>query len=550
MTMTQNLDGGASVVSWLKAAGVENIFSVSGGPINPVYRACAEFDLPLIHARHEAAACFMAEAASRVTGKAGAVVVTLGPGATNTVTPALVSMMAGTPLIIIAAQAGTGSFEKGAGMSYDVLPIMQSVTKWSARVLDADRIAEYLDIAWRKMWAGRPGPVFLEIPADIMSAHLKKISGDAGKSAPPERARPAASSADTTRLLEEVAEAKRPLLLLGEEIFWDAEANWTAVVERHHMPFATLRVARGIVDEKHALCMGPGYNPCNATLREAMKEADRIFLIGHHFEFDLEFGEKIGADTRVIQVAADPELLHRNRRADLAIAAAPSAIAGILETAAPAQVDREWVDRTTEAWRQEWVAQLGDDDMDSGALHPIAAVDTVTNTAPANTIYVSSHGNVDFWADARLRMDGAGRYLRAGQSGALGAEVPYGAGAAFADPEAPVIVFVGDGGVGFHATELDTAERYGRPFIIVVLDDARWGAIALPQKASYGTTYEMDLPRKNWAMVAQGLGCNGYLCNGQDELEAAIKDALAGDKPALVQVSVRSVISPYMEYIS
>jgi acetolactate synthase-1/2/3 large subunit len=143
-----------------------------------------------------------------------------------------------------------------------------------------------------------------------------------------------------------------------------------------------------------------------------------------------------------------------------------------------------------------------------------------------------------------------GRYLRAGQSGTLGAEVPYGAGAAFADPSAPVIVFVGDGGIGFHVTELDTAERHGKPFVIVVLDDEMWGAIALPQQMRYGATYAMDLPRRNWAKVAEGLGCEGYICRGEDDLAAAVKDALASGKPALIQVPVHSVISPYMKYIS
>lgn len=548
MNTLQNLDGGASVVSWLKAAGVEHVFSVSGGPINPVYRACAEQDLPLVHARHEAAACFMAEASSRVTGKAGAVVVTLGPGATNTVTPALVSMLAGTPLIIIAAQAPIRTFERGAGMSYDPLPIIDSVTKWSARVHDVDRIAEYLDIAWRKMWAGRPGPVFLEIPADIMAASLTKPS-DPARPAPPVPAHPAPAPADMARLAEDVAKARRPLLLLGEETFWTGGEGWREVVEKHHMPFATLRLARGIVDENHPLCMGPGYNPCNATLRKALKEADRIFMIGHHFEFDLEFGDTIGAETRVVQIASDPELLNRNRRADLAIAAAPSNVVGVFRDVSQAPVDRAWVDGVLAQWKQEWQAQLGQDGED-GTLHPIAAVDAVTSAAPAETIYVSSHGNVDFWADARLRMGAPGRYLRAGQSGALGAEVPYGAGAAFAAPGVPVIVFVGDGGVGFHVTELDTAERYGKPFIIVVLDDELWGAIALPQEASYGARYEMALPRRDWAKVAEGLGGKGFVCKSREEIGKAVEDALASGKPAIIQVSVRSVISPYMEYIS
>ena len=112
----------------------------------------------------------MAEAVSRVTGIPGVAIVTLGPGVTNTVTPALVSKMAGTPLLIIGAQANTASFDRGAGMSTDHIPIMASVTKWSARVLRTERIPEYVEAAWRRMWAGTPGPVFLEIPVNVLAA--------------------------------------------------------------------------------------------------------------------------------------------------------------------------------------------------------------------------------------------------------------------------------------------------------------------------------------------------------------------------------------------
>jgi acetolactate synthase I/II/III large subunit len=546
MKLNTRIDGGASIVQWLKSAGVRHVFSVSGGPINPVYRACAELGLPLVHARHESAACYMAEAASRVTRRAGAVVVTLGPGTTNTVTPALVATMASAPLIIIGAQAPVRTFERGAGMSYDALPILASVTKWSARVLDVNRIPEYLDIAWRKMWAGRPGPVFLEVPADVMAA---PVDGARPFPAPPVPARPAPSAADAQALRAAVAQARRPLLLLGDEAFWDGPEGWREVIEKHHMPFATLRLARGIVDERHALAIGPGYVPCNATLRRALREADHVFLIGHHFEFDLEFGDNLGAQTKVVQIASDPDLLHRNRRADLAVPAAPGHVVGILAEADPAPTESAWANGIVGLWQEEWKAQCGACGED-GALHPVAAVDAVTEAAPDNTIYVSSHGNVDFWADARLRIKAPGRYLRAGQSGSLGAEVPYGAGAAFAAPGDPVIVFVGDGGVGFHVTELDTAERYGKPFLIVVLDDQMWGAIALPQQMSFGATYEMDLPGRRWDQVAEGLGCKGYVCRDAASVRAAVRDALASGKPALIQVSVRSVISPYMKYIS
>ena len=546
--MTLRMDGGAAIVAWLKAAGVENIFSVSGGPINAIYRACAHQGLPLIHTRHEAAACFMAESFSRVTGKAGAVVVTLGPGVTNAVTPALVASLAGTPMIIIGAQSATRSFDRGAGMSYDVLPVIKGVTKWAARCIDPNRIGEYLDMAWRKMWAGRPGPVFLEVPTDILSGALREEFAADPVLAPPRPSRPGIVAADADAARAMCGAAKRPLLLLGDETFWDRSSRIQEAVERHGLPFSTLRLARGVLNETHRNFAGPGYTACNPALRRALAEADLVFLIGHHFEFDLEFGDSLGAGTKVLQLCSDPELLHRNRRAELAIAACPSSFFEMLADMSPMQTDAAWVSSLLSDWTEEWQRQSGAGD--NTGLHPVVAIDAVTDAAPERTIFVSSHGNVDFWADARMKFADPGRYLRAGQSGSLGAEVPYGAGASFADPDVPVIVFVGDGGVGYHVTELDTAERYGRSFIIVVLDDEQWGAISLPQQQSFGETFQTDLPRRDWTKVAEGLGCNGYFCRDPEAIGAAIKSAIAAGKPAIVQVPVRSVISPYMAYIS
>src|SRR5262245_31935083 len=152
-------EGGNLLVRALLDLGVKQIFSVSGGPLNSIYHACAVEGLALRHTRHEAGACFMAEAVSRVSGVPGVAAVTLGPGVANAVTPALVAKMASVPLLIIGAQAHTASFERGAGMSADHVPLMAPVTKWSARVLDTQRIPEYVEIAWRGMWGVTPGPV-------------------------------------------------------------------------------------------------------------------------------------------------------------------------------------------------------------------------------------------------------------------------------------------------------------------------------------------------------------------------------------------------------
>ncbi|WP_225027514.1 thiamine pyrophosphate-binding protein [Xinfangfangia pollutisoli] len=541
-------DGGTALVAWLKSAGTEHVFSVSGGPINPVYRACAELGVQLVHCRHEAAACYMAEARARVNGKLGVAMVTLGPGVTNAATPAIVSSLGGTPLLIIGAQSSTAVTDRGAGMTFDVLPAMRAVTKWAGRCTDPRRLQEYLDMAWRHIWAGRPGPVFLEVPTDILHAPIEDHYRSQLPPPPAKPGLPGICAGDRQAFETLLADARRPILLLGDDVFFNPSDRLAEAVEKHHLPFFTLRLARGALDERHPLCAGPGYVPCNAALKRALAESDLVILVGHHFEFDLGFGAGLGEATKVVQVATDAVLLHRNRRADIAFNTSAFHFLWLLAEAAAAPSDRAWGQALVAEWQAERAAQAGENGPEG--LHPINAIDAVTDAAPEDTIFVTSHGNVDFWADGRIQVKAPGRYLRAGQSGTLGAEVPYGPGARFADGKAPVVVFVGDGGVGFHVTELDTAERYDAPVIIVVLDDEMWAAISLPQEMTYGTTWEMNLPRRDWAGVARALGGKGWLARSETEIAEALRAAIASGKPAIIQVPVRSVISPYMKSIS
>jgi acetolactate synthase-1/2/3 large subunit len=544
MATGNRYEGGDLLVRGLMDFGVKQVFSVSGGPLNSIYHACAVHGLPLHHTRHEAAACFMAEAISRTTGVPGVAILTLGPGVTNTVTPALVAKMASTPLLIIGAQSNTRSFDRGAGMSADHIPIMAPVTKWSARVLQTERIPEYLEIAWRRMWTGSPGPVFLEIPVDVLSAAATPRNVTVSR---PHR--PGLDRNELPRVESSFAGAKRPVVLIGDDVRWDPSDKLAGFIEKSHLPFVTMRLGRGAVDENHPLCAGPGYVPCNATLRRALAESDLVLLLGHSFEFDLDYGNGVAGGATIVQCVMDQEQLGRNKPSDIGFLSAPGAFIDAVESFRFGSLDRAWVDGIVQAWRHEWDQQIAPE-KNADALHPLEAVDAIVKAMSSETTYVTSHGNVDFWADARLKIARPDLYLRAGQAGALGTEVPYGIGAKFANPDRPVVVFVGDGGVGYHVTELETAARYNRSVMIVVLDDEKWSAIALPQRQSYGDEYEMDLPRRDWAKVAEGLGCFGAQATTVDEIAAAVRAAVDSGRPALIQVRVRSVLSPYMSYIS
>jgi acetolactate synthase-1/2/3 large subunit len=549
------VSGGQLLVQTLHQLGVEQVFSVSGGPINPVYDACADGPVSLRHVRHEQAAAFMAEACYRATGQAGVAVVTLGPGVTNTVTPCVSAALAGVPMLVVGGQAGRAVIDKGAGMSTDTWSVMKACTKWAARVMDADRIPEYVAEAWRRAHSATPGPVYLEIATDVLYEEVseeiaQQLVDRWVRCAPRAANRPDdASLAAAQEILERSA---RTLVLLGDDGFHTSDREQlTSFVEGSGVAFAPLRLARGLLADNHPQSIGPGYLPCNQVLQRALTEADTVVLLGHHWEFDLEFGAGIGPSTKVIQVDPDHGRLGRNGRVDVPVNSSVGGFLAAIEPALPgisSTADSAWVKELAGAWLDHR-SQTSEAANQGAGLHPVTLVEAVAEAAGEGTNYVTSHGNIDFWADETLVIDGPGSYLRSGQSGTLGAEIPYGVAAALATGRRTV-VFVGDGAVGYAPAELDTAARYGANVLVVVGDDELWAAIALPQDREYGRTTELGLPRRDWVAVAEGLGARARRADNVEEIHTAVKELLAEDGPALLHVPIRAVESPYMTHIS
>lgn len=543
---TRSREGGDIVVEALAARGVKRMFSVSGGPINSVYYASTRHDVQICHVRHEAAAAFMADAVYRATGRPGVALVTLGPGVTNTVTALATAQRAGVPMLVIGGQASTHALGRGAGMEVNTLSVVKPVTKWAAQVPHTDRIGEFLDDAWRHMLAPTPGPVYLEIPSDVLAGQAEP----APAAPTPVTVSRGIATADVEDAHRVIQRAQRLLVLVGDDVFAsDACRAATRFVDQSGALFGTLRLARGAVDEAHQHSLGPAYAPCNPVLRQALAEADVVVLLGHPWEFDLDFAAGLNADATVVQVHPDAAVLGRNGPAHQAIAATTADFLRALPAVDAASRDEKWAPRLAAEWR-DYRRSLASDAQPAAPIHPVTLVEAIAAAAPANTIYVTSHGNADFWADAQLVLRESAHYLRAGQSGSLGAEIPYGVSAKLARPGDPVVVFVGDGGFGYHAMELESALRYNAPIVVVVADDQKWGAIALPQRRRYGVEVAMDLPRRDWAAFARSLGCHGEFVERADDVGPALGRALGAGKPAVLHVAIASVESPYMTYIS
>jgi acetolactate synthase-1/2/3 large subunit len=544
--------GGALVVEALLEQGVSHLFTVSGGQILPAYDAAVGRPLRLIHTRHEAAAVLMADGWARVTGDPGACLFTLGPGVTNAVTGAFVASLAGTPVVVMAAGIPTDRYDMGAIQDLDQVALMRPVTKWAVRVLDVRRVPEYMAAAFRQARSGRPGPVFLEFPANVLAGKMP-----AGDRPVPVRARPAAAAEPDAGAIEEAAallrRAARPLIVGGSGIFWARAGDaLRAVVEAAGAPLFLDRLARGAVPAEHPLHFGLAALALNPVAVAAFKEADCVLLAGARLDYNLEFGRPPfwRQEARLIQIDILPEEIGRNRGVDVPIVAdgrrALAALDACLRAAGPAPDRAGWLGALREGRRRAWEELTPHLHSDEEPIHPLRLVREIRDFLPRDAIVAAGSGDIDFWASALLDQQAPGTFLRVGQAGTLGCEIPYGIAAKLARPGAPVLVTVGDGGFGFSGMEFDTAARYGAPIVCVVGNDAGWGMIRQRQLARYGQERAVgtDLAPRPYERIVEALGGHGEAVTRPAEIKGALARAFESGRPACLNVRIRSVASP------
>ena len=547
-----DVTGGGLLVEALLGQGVSHLFTVSGGQILPAYDAAVGRPLRLIHTRHEAAATLMADGWARVTGEPGACLFTLGPGVTNAVTGAFVASLAGTPVVVMAAGIPTDRYDMGAIQDLDQLGVMRPVTKWAVRVLETGRVAEYVAAAFRQARAGRPGPVFLEFPANVLAAKVP-----AGGGAVPTAPRPAPPPGPDVAALEEAAallrRAARPLIVGGSGIWWARAGDaLRAVAEAAAAPLFLDRLGRGAVSADHPLHFGLAALALNPVAVAAFREADCVLLAGARLDYNLEYGREPfwRKDARLIQIDIVPEEAGRNRAVDVPLLSdarpALEALAERLRAGGPPPDRANWLEGLREVRRRAWEELTPYLYSDEVPIHPLRLVREIREFLPRDAIVAAGSGDIDFWVSALLDQHAPGTFLRVGQAGALGCEIPYGIAAKLARPEAPVLVAVGDGGFGFSGMELDTAARYGVPIVCVVGNDAGWGMIRQRQLVRYGEARAVatELAPRPYERIAEALGAHGEAVERPEEIKGALARAFESGRPACLNVRIRSVASP------
>ncbi len=555
----------------LRAEGVDTIFTLVGDHILPVVDAAFEHGIRFVDTRHESAAMHMADGWARTTGRTGVCMVTGGPGHANVVAGLAVTHLVETPVVQISGRPEIAQEGLLALQELDQVGMAAPVTKDAALVRTAADIPRAVARAFRLARAGRPGPVHLTVPLDVQDATVDE--GDvpslpASGARTLSRATPDAASIEQALALLRAAE--RPVVVVGAAARYSVPPEALATLaERAHLPVFTVEQARGLLADDHELSFGYADVTLNAAARH-IREADALLLIGKRLDWRIGFGRPpaVAPGARIIQVEADPAEIGRNRAIDLGLVgdlgAAVEALADAAgggghgpaagEDGAPpagpgqfAPTRRAWLDTLRRA-REEHFAELRALAEDPEApLHPMAIARAVEPLLARDAGIVMDAGDFVQWPRAYLPARSPGRWIRTGPLGHLGVGLPMALGCQVAAPDARVVLFIGDGGLGFYFMELDTAVRHQLPVVVVVGNDATWGIDNAYQLAYYGRAVATELRPVRYDRLMVELGGHGERVERPDELPGALERAFAAGRPALVDVAVRRIPSPLAE---
>lgn len=547
--MTAKLRGADILARTLDEAGLRKIFTLSGNHIMPVFDAALGTGLQLVHTRHEAAAVHMADAYARLTGECGIALVTGGAGHTNATAALCTAEAAEAPLVLLSGHAGIKELGRGAFQETRQADMAEPVSKASWTAGSAATLAHDIAKAVRIAKSGRPGPVHLSLPFDVLEDAIDPASALAVTGQDFAASAPLLADAAADRILTALAGAARPLVLTGPTL---CHAGRREIVGRlakaTGVPVLPMESPRGIND------------PRLGAFAEVLARADLIVLLGKPSDFSIRFGDApaVDAAARFIVVDPDQRLIDRvarekgKRLIATALAGAATAAETLIQRAARTQ-GRKSGGSKSEAWAQEVAEAVAyrpaawreTRSTTQGLVHPIELCMGVKSRIESNSraVLICDGGEIGQWPQALIE---AHRRVINGVSGSIGASLPFAVAARTVEAKAPVIAIMGDGTFGFQMAELDTAVRNNLPFVAVIGNDAAWNAEHQIQLRSYGKdrTHSCELLPTRYDLVATALGGHGELVTSADAIGPAIDRAIASGKPSVVNVMMERHAAP------
>ncbi len=542
------ISGGAVLVRSLLSHGAECVFTLCGNHLLSIYDAAIGTRLRLVDVRQESAAAHMADAWTRVTGRPGVCLVTGGPGHTNALTGIATAWAADSPVIFLSGSSERALRGKGAMQELDQVGLARPIVKWAAEVEDARQIPSMIARAYRIALSGRPGPVHLTLPVDVLDSTVEEY--EAMPVAQPNwkvAGRVAPSPTQMDRALAALAQAERPVAIAGAGAWWsDAGEELLEFVEATGVPLFTIDTARGLVSDDHPLCFGYA-DPLLNTAATLFGEADLVFLFGKRLDFRLRFGDVFAPNAAIVQIDSEALEIGQNRAVEVPVVGDVGlALEEMLVLVQSRKFSFEpWVRRLGRKAAEGVLARQSAEGSDQTPIHPLRLVREVRELLGDDYCLAFDAGDFVQWARQSLPAREPGSWLRLGPMATLGAAIPFALAAKLARPTARVFALTGDGGVGFYGYELDTAVRHSVPFVTVVANDAAWGMEKNLQLGIYGRgrVIASELRATRYDELMRVFGGHGEHVSRPEEIRPALERALAADGPALVNVETAGIAS-------
>jgi acetolactate synthase-1/2/3 large subunit len=528
--------GGAAVLDALATAGVTHVFGIPGVHSLPVYDALPDRDLPRhVLVRHEQAAGFMADGYARASGRPGVCLLASGPGATNAITAVAEAWLDSSPVVVVAAGIPSGARGRDGLHEIEQAATYAPITKWRARVERPEAIGPTLWRALREATTGRPRPVYVELPFDVLAGTFAAEDAAAGGEPPPAPAPEPAAIDAAVRLL---ARAERPLVVAGGGAV-GAAAEIAALAERLAAPVVTTMMGRGVVADDHPLSGGFAQDLPAASL---LAEADVVYAAGCRFSDSSFWHGRTGVfriPGRLVHVDVDAREIGKIQAVACGIVGDARAVtAALCARLSAADAAR----RAAVARRLDALARARADALPvsrPGRLGPSAAMRELVAAAPPETLFACDAGNNTWWAQLFCRVRAPRSLLAPAGNWTMGFAVPAAIGAKVARPDRPVVAIVGDGGFQMTSQELATAAASGVAVAVVVLNDGCHGAIRNYQRWVYGGRFAaIDVAGPDLAALASALGVRGTRIERPGELADAVAAALDTGLPALFDVRI------------
>ena len=531
-----DLTGGHLVARTLKEAGVGHVFTLCGGHILPIYDGCVSEGLQVVDMRHEQACAHAGDAYARLTRNIGVAVVTAGPGVTDAVTGVANAYSERSPLLLIGGAAPLALRGLGALQETEQVALLRPITKGSWTVAETRQIPEVLTTAIRAALTSRPGPVFVEIPVDL----LMTVIEDRLAPIPTRYVHRSAALADpddVVRLAHLVSRAERPVVLAGSGVYWDAAAK----------PLASFADASGLPVFMNGAGRGalpPGHSCAFAHARGwALAGADLVLVLGAPLDFRLGYGRPptFAEDARVVMVDCDPAELGRNRPLELGlhghIGRVLDQLVEILPAGLPARFE-EWRRRVGQKERESRAKLEAESASDAVPISHYRWAREIAAVITPETMVVGDGGDVVGCASKFVPVSATGQWLDPGPFGCLGVGPSFAIAAKLLHPDRRVLLIAGDGAFGLNGMEMETAVRFGLPMTVIIGNDGGWGQIRNPQLSFFGAERAVgtSLPFTRFDRMVEALGGRGVHVTEPGEIRPALEKALGSGEVHCINV--------------